>query len=71
MSDHDEEITLEEAAKLVQIEPYSIFHCRGKIHEFREVPDSEHPANQPGAEATAVLETMLAASRKGKVVRGG
>lgn len=69
MSDRDDEITLKQAAKLVKIEPYSISHCRGKTHELREVPDSERPANQPGAEATAVLETMLAASRKGKVVR--
>lgn len=50
-------ITLREAAKLAGILPQTV-----------AADTSEHtrPANQPGAEANAALETMLAASRKGK-----
>lgn len=63
MTDHDDnEITLKQAAKIAGVK---------KQHLNDAMPESERPANQSGAEATAVLDTMLAASRKGKVVRGG
>lgn len=56
----DEEITLKQAAEVAGV-------MRPRVDA--DLPESERPANQPGAEATASLDTMLAASRQGKVVR--
>lgn len=59
MADTDE-LTLREAAQLVGATDRPPAH----------VEDADRPANRPGAEATAHLDVMLGASRKGKVVRG-
>lgn len=56
----DDEVTLKQAAELLKLK---------RQHLNDAMPESKRPANQPGAEATAVLDTMLAASRRGKVVR--
>jgi hypothetical protein len=56
----DDEVTLEEAARLAGIKSEGT---------DPDTPESERPSNQPGAEATAVLDAMLSASRAGKIVR--
>ena len=59
MSDQ-QQITLREAALLAGITPQPV---------DKDTPDAERPGNQPGVEAHAMLETMLAASRRGKSIR--
>jgi hypothetical protein len=56
----DDEVTLKEAARLAGLTPPDV---------DPETPESERPANRPGAEATAALDAMLSASRAGKIVR--
>lgn len=58
MSKPDDAITLREAAEYVT-------HRRPEP----DVLEEDRPANQPGAEATAALDAMLAASRHGRIVR--
>lgn len=61
MTDQDDAISLREAAKLAGIKRKPV---------SADTSEHERPANQPGAEASAVLDSMLAASRRGKTVGG-
>lgn len=60
MTDKPDEITIREAAELVGVKPKP----EGTVRD-----PATSPANVHGAEATASLDVMLAASRKGKTVR--
>lgn len=55
------EITLRKAARLAGVKRQPV---------DKDTPEHERPANQPGAEARATLDAMLAASRRGKTIRG-
>lgn len=57
----DKEITLREAAKLAGLKPEP---------KDPEMKAEQRRSNQPGASATAALEAMLGASRRGKTVKG-
>lgn len=57
----DHEISIRKAARLAGIKRQPV---------DKDTPAHERPANQPGAEASAVLDSMLAASRRGKTIRG-
>lgn len=57
----DGEISMRKAARLAGIKRQTV---------DKTTPEHERPANQPGAEASAVLDAMLAASRRGKTIRG-
>lgn len=61
MPDQDNTVSIRKAARLAGIKRQPV---------DKDTPEHERPANQPGAEASAVLDAMLAASRRGKTVRG-
>jgi hypothetical protein len=60
VTDRPDEITIREAAELAGVKPKP----EGTVRDPKT-----SPANVNGAEATASLDVMLAASRKGRIVR--
>lgn len=61
----DDEISLKEAAELARRFAAEVNASGG----FADLPDDLRPSNQPGVEATAHIDAMLAASRRNKTVR--
>ncbi len=61
MSEQDNAVGLRKAARWAGIKRQPV---------DQTTPEHERPANRPGAEAVAVLDSLLAASRHGKTIRG-